>query len=200
MWALAAVPTTPPELVLYPTGAGEPRRLDRGGLVSYEAAKFLPDGKRIVVCGHEQGKAVRCYLQDLAGGKLRPVTPEGTTQAFVSPDGGQILVKASGSGLVIVPTEGGEARPVAGATPGDAVIRWSGDGRSLLVYGGDEVPARIERLELASGKRQPFRTIGPADLTGVLSVGPFVFTDDGKGYAYACRRMVSRLFLVEGAR
>ena len=198
-WALAAVPTTPPELLLYPTGAGEPRRLERGGLLSYESARFFPDGKKIVACGHEEGKGGRCYVQDVASGKPRPLTPEGTSSAFVSHDGRQILVKVSGEALALLPAEGGDARPVAGATSDDAVIRWSTDGRSLLVYRGDEVPARIERLELATGKRQPVRTIGPADLTGVLSVGTFVFTDDGKSYAYACRRMVSHLFLVEGA-
>jgi hypothetical protein len=49
-WALASVPTTPPQLVLYPTGAGEPRRLERGGLVSYETAKFFPaDGRSLLV-------------------------------------------------------------------------------------------------------------------------------------------------------
>jgi hypothetical protein len=47
---------------------------------------------------------------------------------------------------------------------------------------------------------EPAKTLGPADLTGVLSVGPFAFTADEKGYAYACRRTVSHLFLVEGAR
>jgi Tol biopolymer transport system component len=199
-WALAAVPTTPPQLVLYPTGAGEPRRLERGGLVSYESAQFFPDGKRIVVCGHEEGTGVRCYVQDIAAGKPRPVTPEGTSQALVSPDGRQILVKASGGALALYPADGGEPRPVVGAAPDDSVIRWSPDGRSLLIFHSDDVPARIVRLEIATGKREPMRTIGPADMTGVLSVGPFVFTDDGKSYAYACRRMVSHLFLVEGAR
>jgi Tol biopolymer transport system component len=199
-WALAAVPTTPPDLVLYPTGAGEPRRLERGSVVSYGSGQFFPDGKRIVVCGHEEGKGVRCFVQDVAGGKPRPVTPEGTDQAFVSPDGREILVKASGGALVLYPADGGEARPVPGATPDDAVIRWGADGRSLVVYRADEVPARIERLDLATGKRSAIRTIGPADLTGLLSAGPFVFTDDGKAYAYACRRMFSHLFLVEGAR
>ena len=70
----------------------------------------------------------------------------------------------------------------------------------MLVIQGREVPARIERLDLSTGKREPFRALGPANLTGVLSVDPIVFTDDGKSYAYACRRMVSHLFLVEGAR
>ena len=199
-WALAAVPTTPPQLVLYPTGAGEPRRLERGGLASYESGHFFPDGKRIVVCGHEEGKGVRCYVQDVAGGKPRPATPEGTSQGFVSPDGRFLLVKASGGAPVLYPVDGGEPRPVAGATPRDVVIRWSAEGRSVLVIQGREVPARIERLDLSTGKREPFRALGPTNLTGVLSVDPIVFTDDGKSYAYACRRMVSHLFLVEGAR
>ncbi len=199
-WALASVPTTPPQLLLYPTGAGEPRKLERGGLVSYESAQFFPDGKRVLACGHEDGKSVRCYVQDVAGGKPRPVTPEGTSQGFVAPDGRLILVKASGGALLLYPVDGGEPRKVAGATPDDSVIRWSADGRFLLVSRSGEVPARIERLDVATGRREPVRTIGPADLTGVLRIGPFAFSDDGKSYAYACRRMVSHLFLVEGAR
>ena len=43
-WALAVVPSSPQQLVLYPTGAGEKRRLEPGGLVSYDAAQFFPDG------------------------------------------------------------------------------------------------------------------------------------------------------------
>jgi Tol biopolymer transport system component len=199
-WALASVPTMPPQLLLYPTGAGEPRKLERGGLVSYESAQFFPDGKRVLACGHEDGTGVRCYVQDIAGGKPRPVTPEGTSQGFVSPDGKLILVSASGGALVLYPVDGGEVRPVAGTTPEDSAIRWSADGRFLIVWRSGEVPARIERLEVATGRREPLRTLGPSDLTGVLRVGPFSFSDDGKGYAYACRRMVSHLFLVEGAR
>jgi Tol biopolymer transport system component len=199
-WALASVPTTPPQLLLYPTGAGEPRKLERGGLVSYEFAQLFPDGRRVLACGHEEGTGVRCYVQEIAGGKPRPVTPEGTSQGFVAPDGQQVLVAASGGGLVLYPVAGGEPRPVAGATSEDAVIRWSADGRSLLLWRSGEVPARIERLELATGKREPVRTMGPADLTGVLRVGPFAFSGDSRSWAYACRRMASHLFLVEGAR
>jgi hypothetical protein len=59
---------------------------------------------------------------------------------------------------------------------------------------------RIERLDLSTGRREPERTLGPTDLTGVLQIGTFAMSDDGKSYAYSCRRMVSHLFLVEGAR
>jgi Tol biopolymer transport system component/predicted Ser/Thr protein kinase len=199
-WAIANVPTTPPKLMLYPTGAGEPRQLERGGLVSLESAQFFPDGRKILVCGHEEGKAGRCYVMDVSGGIPRPVTPEGTSLGFVSPDGRLVLVKASGGALTIYPADGGEARPVPGASAEDQPVQWSQDGRSLLVTRGREVPARVERLDLASGKREVHLRVGPTDLTGVLSIGPFVFSADGKSYAYACRRMSSHLFLVEGAR
>jgi tRNA A-37 threonylcarbamoyl transferase component Bud32 len=199
-WALANVPTTPQQLVLYPTGAGEPGKLERGGLVSYESARFFPDARRILACGHEDGKGVRCYAQDIAGGKPRPVTPEGTSHGFVSPDGRLVLVKASGGALLLFPADGGEPRPVPGSAVDDTVIRWSADGRFLLVWRTWEIPARIQRLEVATGRREPLRTVGPADLNGLLQIGSVTFGDDGTSYAYACNRTVSHLFLVEGAR
>jgi serine/threonine protein kinase/Tol biopolymer transport system component len=199
-WALAAVPTNPAQLVLYPTGAGEPRRLERYGLVSYDFAQFFPDGKRVLVSGHEEGHGTRCWIQDITGGAPRPVTPEGTSIGFVSPDGRLIVARSSQGGLFIFPAEGGEGKPVAGAEPNDTVVRWNPDGRSLLVFKNWEVPARLQRIEISSGKRQVVRSLGPTDLTGVLQIGAFALSDDLKSYAYSCRRMFSHLFLVEGAR
>jgi len=199
-WALAIVPTSPQQLVLYPTGAGEARRLERGGIESYESAVFFPDGKSTLVCGHEPGHASRCYVQEIGGGKPRAVTPEGTSHAILSPDASLTLVKARGGGLVFYPVGGGEGRPVPGTTPDDVAIRWSRDGSSLFVGRGSAVPLRIERLNLASGRRDTVRTLGPADLGGVTSVSsPFLAMDE-KSYAYSFQRTISHLFLVEGAR
>jgi Tol biopolymer transport system component len=198
-WALATVPTSPQQVIVYPTGAGQPRRLERGGLVSYEDARFFPDGRR-VLCGHESGHAVRCYVQEIAGGKPRAATPEGTNQGFVSPDGRLILVRGSTGGLLLFPVEGGDSRPVPGATPEDSVLRWSADGRSVLVARSWEVPSRIERLDVSTGRRELIRTLGPTNLTGVLQIDPIAISDDEKSHAYSCRRMASHLFLVGGAR
>jgi serine/threonine protein kinase len=199
-WALAVVPTSPQQLVLYPTGAGEPRRLERGGLLSYESGQFFPDGRRILPCGHEAGHAVRCYVQEIPSGKPRPVTPEGTSLGFVSPDGRSIVVADSAGRLLVYPAEGGEARPIPGARPEDAVIRWSADGRSVLAFHGSEVPARVERIDVSTGKRELVRTFGPTDLEGVLQIGSLALSEDVKSYAYSTREMFSHLFLVQGAR
>jgi hypothetical protein len=199
-WALATVPTKPAQLVLYPTGAGEPRRLENFGLDSYGFGQFFPDGKRVLLSAQQDGHGARCWIQDIAGGAPRAVTPEGVSTGFVSPDGRLIVAQSSKGELLLYPSEGGEARPVPGAEPNDTVVRWSGDGRSLLVFKNWEVPARLQRIELSSGKRQFVRSLGPTDLTGVLQIGTFALSDDLKSYAYSCRRMFSHLFLVEGAR
>ena len=198
---LSVVPTDPAQLVVYPTGAGQPRKLERGGLVSYETAVLFPDGKRVLACGHETGHAVRCYVQDIEGGKPRPLTPEGTTDGLVSPDGLLVLARDSGGGQKIYPVGGGAARPVPGATPDDAAIRWSADGKSLIVVSlWSDVPVKIERLDLATGRREPYMTLGPADLTGAIQISPIALSDDGKSHALTARRMASHLFLVQGAR
>jgi Tol biopolymer transport system component len=199
-WVLSVIPTDPQQLVLYPTGAGQPRKLERGGLLSYETAVLFSDGRKVLACGHEAGRAVRCYVQEIDGGKPRPVTPEGTTEGFPSPDGRQILVRERAGSLQLYPVEGGPPRPVPGATSDDTVIRWTPDGRSVLLASVWDVPARVEKLDLSTGRRELFKTLGPADLTGVLQIAPIAISDDGKSHAYSCRRMTSHLFLVGGAR
>jgi len=92
---------------------------------------FFPDGKRIAFTGNEEGEGPRLFVQDLAGGDPKPVSPEGVA-AFagnkVSPDGA-FLAAASDAGLALYPTAGGEPRasvPAAMATnPGARAIRRS---------------------------------------------------------------------------
>ncbi len=198
-WALAIV-FTPPQLVIYPTGPGEIRRLPKGDLETYQSAGWFPDGKSVLVVGHETGQASRCYAQDVSGGAPRPVTPEGTTNGAVSPDGLQILYSKTG-GTYFIQRSGGEtAQAVPELTTDDQVIRWSADGRSLYVFRPGNVPFRFERLDLASGRRILIREVAPADKTGVLYGLMAALTDDTKSYAYSYQRMTSQLFVVEGAR
>src|SRR5262249_1838283 len=66
----------PSRLVLLPTGAGEPRVIQNEGF-DYERAAFLPDGRHAIVAASERGRPSRLYEQDLAGGRPRPIAPEG---------------------------------------------------------------------------------------------------------------------------
>jgi Tol biopolymer transport system component len=198
-WALAVI-DTPPQLVIYPTGPGKTRRLPRGDLETYQSAGWFPDGKSVLVCANEAGKASRCYAQDVSGGLPRAVTQEGATNGTVSPDGLQMLYLKPGGTWLIQRAGGGTAQPVPGLTPDDEVIRWSADGRSVYIYRQANVPFRLERLDLASGRRVLVREVAPADRTGVFRITGAALTDDTRSYAYSYQRMTSQLFVVEGAR
>jgi hypothetical protein len=197
-WVLSVVPTNPDRLVMYPTGSGSARAIPSGGIVTYESAQFFPGAERVFFCGHESGKGVRCYVQGVGDAKPRAVTAEGTTAGWVSPDGRRLCVQTA-DGLDVLPAEGGPERKVPGATADDLVVRWHPDGGGLLVARPWDVPLRVERLDLSTGKRTPFRTMGPADLTGAIQILPVAIANDTRVYGYGARRMHSDLFLVKGA-
>jgi dipeptidyl aminopeptidase/acylaminoacyl peptidase len=199
-WAVAVVPTSPDRLMLYPAGPGEPRRLESGDIREYSSARWFPDGKRILVCGAEAKHASRCYVQDVPGGKPRPVTAEGTGDGIVSPDGTLLLVRGSRDEYQLYPSAGGESRPVSSLVPADLVARWTADGRGFLAYRWSDVPARLERVDLATGRRDFVRRLAPPDLAGVVRIQNVAVTADESVYAYSAFQRRSDLFLVEGAR
>jgi eukaryotic-like serine/threonine-protein kinase len=198
-WALAVI-YTPPQLVIYPTGPGETRRLPRGGLETYQSAAWFPDGKSVLVCGNENGKASRCYAQDISGGGLKPVTPEGSTHGTVSPDGREILYSNADGTYSLQPAGGGAPKAVPGLTPEDWIVRWSEDSSGIYTYSGSSVPFRFERLDLATGRRELVREVAPADRAGLLHSIAAALSADGKSYAYETTRTTSQLFVVVGAR
>jgi eukaryotic-like serine/threonine-protein kinase len=68
-WAICLAANLPsPYLELLPTGAGEPRRLQGNGL-TYTGARWLPDGKRVIVSALEPGHRSRLFLHDLGPAK-----------------------------------------------------------------------------------------------------------------------------------
>jgi len=199
-WALSIVPSSPMQLVLYPTGAGEKHVFERGKIESYESAQFFPDGKRVLFCGNEPARATRCYVQPIAGGPPRAVTSEGTSAGLVSPEGDEVLVQNAEGEYLIYPSGGGLPRPVPGLTGSDVVIRWSLDGRSVLTYQAAQAPTRVERVNLSTGHRSLIKVLGPADLTGVTSIWGVSLSDHETSYAYSFVRVLSRLAVAEGVR
>jgi len=199
-WVAGIVSTTPPKLTLYPTGAGEARMMERASLENYARTDWFPDNKRLLVCGNEPGRATRCYVQELAGGAPRPITPEGTTDGMVSPDGKLLIVQTGAGEFFIYPMGNGEPRPVTHLEREEKVIRWGADGRSLLVFRPNNLPVRVEKVDLVSGKRTLVKELAPADRSGVTGIDSVSMSGDGKWYAYGYGREVSQLFTVEGVK
>ncbi|MGA2644531.1 MAG: protein kinase [Candidatus Sulfotelmatobacter sp.] len=200
-WAIVQTPSSPEQLRLLPTGAGETQSLTNDS-INHQWARWFPDGKRFVFSGNEPGKGVRLYTQEISGGKPKAITPEGVDAvAFaISPDGQLVVGIGPDQKGYLFSSAGGDPRIVAGMEPGDIPINWSEDAHSIFLYRTGEVPAKVYRLELAAGKKTVWKEIAPLDPTGVSTIGPILMTPDGKTYVYGFHRTLGDLYLVEGLK
>jgi Tol biopolymer transport system component/predicted Ser/Thr protein kinase len=210
-WAIA-LPTAPsPRLVLLPTGAtesaGQPIPLPNDGLgpflIAESQANWLPDGKRIVFTGRAPGQRPRMYLQDVPAGKPRPISEEGVrligkTNA-VSPDGRFVLTASAGS-FFVYPLNGGEPRPIRGLTEDDFPVGWAADGQSIYVLRVDEALVRISLLDLATGRRRPWKEIEPPDSEAVNYLWSVLLTPDGQSYVHSYSRWLADLYVIDGLK
>jgi eukaryotic-like serine/threonine-protein kinase len=204
-WVLSVL-NTPPQLVLLPVGAGAARRLERFNIERYSTGgNWLPNGKQVLFKAREPGHNWRLYLQDIDGGGPRPVTPEGVTgagyQLLISPDGQFVIgIDAEGNQSLYPLAGGGETRPLPGLERDDAVVRWSSDGRFLYLARTEEMPIRIYRLDLQTGRKELLKEITPADPAGIFWPNSILMTPDGKSYVYKVQRLLTDLYLVDGLK
>jgi Tol biopolymer transport system component/predicted Ser/Thr protein kinase len=200
-WVLVVTPISPGQMRLLPTGAGETQSLTSDS-INHQWARWFPDGKRFVFSGNEPGRGVRFYMQDISGGKPQALSSEGVeAQDFaISPDGQMVVGIGPDQKGYIFPVSGGDPRIVKGMEAGDLPINWSQDARSIFLYRTGEVPAKVYRLELATGKKTVWKEIAPLDPTGVSTIGPILMTPDGKTYVYGFHRTLGDLYLVEGLK
>jgi eukaryotic-like serine/threonine-protein kinase len=191
-------PTSAPQLLLLPTGAGQPQSLTRDSISHYWAT-LLPDGKRLLFEGYEPGRARRNWVGSVSGGKPTPITPEGTVGQQVSPDGKLLAAIDTDRRFWLYPIEGGQPRTLPGIEPGEGAIRWSADGKYLFVA-SDGIPVEVHRIGVITGQRQLVYTLAPSDTAGLWNIGPVLVTPDGRSYVYSDYRILSDLYLVSGLR
>ncbi len=190
LWVAANARGRGSPVVLLPTGPGEPRVLDEAGEGVQEAA-FFPDGKRLLI----DGKGVI----DLQTGKAGAGAPEGVVCQAFSPAGAEMACLGPAGEGVIWTLEGAALRPIPGFLPGENVMQWSSDGRSLYVGHLDMVPLRVFRLDLTTGKRELWHEFRPTEAAALAAwTYYFSMTPDARAYAYSTFNIPSDLYLVTG--
>jgi hypothetical protein len=150
----------------------------------------------LLIAGVEKGRRPRGYVHDLDSGLVRPVTPEGAFPWRVHPDGEAILADDD-RGTWLFPLDGGEPRGVAGLEPGEERVQWGAGGSSIYVRQGTGERVQVRRLDLATGRREPWREFAPDPLRGAAFL-PLRMTPDGRYYAYTYIRHTADLYLVTG--
>jgi eukaryotic-like serine/threonine-protein kinase len=203
-WVIAQkLDPAPAQLMLLPTGAGQARALTSDEITHLNGA-FLPDGKRFVFTGFKPGRPPQVWVQAIAGGAPTPVTPEGFSGTLVTPDGTKVMGRDRDGQrkLFGLDAKNGSGEPMQFVEPADRVVRFTADGRGLLVLRPAANGAvNVSRVDLATGVRKPVRTI--ASLPEAISqggVGQLFMTSDGSAYVYGYGVTHSDLFLVKGLR
>ncbi len=199
-WALARQNTNPAPLSLLPTGVGEMKSIKDDGL-NHTGAAWLPDGDHIVFSGIEAGHGMRLYLESLSDGKPKAISEEGVGAApILSPKGDLVADTGPDRKIYVYPVQGGERRLVPGIEAGELPTGWSADGQELFVLHRGEVPARVSRVDITTGKRTLWRTLEPSDSAGIDTIGRVMLSQDTKSYVYSYVRTLSDLYMVEGLK
>ena len=187
--------------MLFRSGVGEQRELDTQDLRSRHA-RWLPDGKQLVISGNRGDGPVQLHKLDLETGaiSLIPGIERLSSNFEVSPDGRWLAVRAGDAPWALYPIDGGEARQIPGLRPDDDLMPWTMESNSVLVVAGSTLPCKLDRIDLDTGARTPWRELMPPDTSGVSSMRGFRFTPDGKTYGYTFAVQLDDLYLVENLR
>lgn len=205
-WALALL-RADQKLILLPTGAGQPRELERGSIERYNTGaseRWLSDGTSVMFAATEPGHEMRTYVQRVDGGPPVAITPDGTTAHLVSPDCRSVILddaRPESIGYYVAPIGGGPPRAIPGlenAPNKNVPLYWSADGKYILVAEDwNAAPQRLFRVDLETGARTFDRDLMPIDRVGVDKIIPVRFTADGRYFAFSYRRTLSELLLIE---
>jgi len=191
-----------PKLWLYPTGAGDKKLLSTGGLEIESSADWLHDSRRVIFTANEPGHGSRIFLIDIAGGNPRALTPEGyrLVPRGVSPDDKRVAAIGPDRRRYFYPIEGGEPQPIPGLAPEETPTGWTNDGRFLYVFRRRDVPARVSKLDVATGRKEAWKEFMPGDGAGIQDIAPVIPTPDGSSYVYGYSRTLSDMYVVEGLK
>jgi len=199
-WAATAVMKKHAALTLLPTGTGQPRALPSDGKLQVNAVRFLPDSRRVVFVALSDDGTRRLYVQDIDHGLPRAITPPtAPIVGFLTSVDGKYAIYGLRNGTpATVSIDGGTAPTPPKIDLGDLTpLRFSGDGRDLFARDGN-IPVRVYRIDVASGRKEILRELSPGDPAGLQFIGQILLSADGRSYVYGYTRALADLFAVDG--
>ena len=197
-WVAALDNHEPANVVLLPTGVGKPRQLTSNGWEYTRGMYWMPNSSALVLNAAQPGQKPRVFIFDVSTGEMRPVLPEGIRGGLPSPDG-KLLLGVDGQTPKTYTLSGAEVGVLPNLGSDDRIERWGTDGKSVFIWNYTSM-CRLDRLDIASGKRVPLFTIRPPDSTGIVSFNFCRTSKDGRAHVYSAYRLLTDLFVVNGLR
>jgi WD40-like Beta Propeller Repeat len=188
------------KLELQPVGPGAPRELPTPGLVNFDHQSWSGDGRVVAYEAETDRNEWNVYRRRISGGPPTLVKTEGRDgHPTLSSDGSMLAVHVDRAGVSLYRADSAQPAPLQGGLPDEYAVRFSADGRALLVGESSEKETVLTLVDLASGRRQLWKRLATNGRAG-SSFLDFAVTPDLKYYAYSSRRFASDLYLVENLR
>jgi DNA-binding winged helix-turn-helix (wHTH) protein/Tol biopolymer transport system component len=177
---------------------GEGRTIEIGTQeLEYQWARYFPDRTRILALANAPNQPLRLFVIPLTGSAY-PITPPVVVRnSAISPDGSRVAILSAEGKLLIYPaTPGGSVEAVRNGK-GLAPILWKENDLIYVQHIGAsaQIPTRISRLDLKTGRAEPWRDIAPSDPVGVNAITKVMLSQDARTLVFNYRRVFSELFL-----
>lgn len=201
-WVVAVLPFDTSVLSLLPVGVGSSKLLPVKD-VNIGSARWLRDGKRLVVMGQRKGETQwRLLIVSLDGGALVPLSDSAVTQVGVevSHDDRFTAAPDLNGTLTVYPLDGTPPIPLPELGKFAVPAGWSEDGQ-LWVAGPSEssvAAVRLRRYDLVSRRVVEERTVVPTDVMGITGVEHTIITPDGRNVAVQYMRKLGSLYTLDG--
>jgi Tol biopolymer transport system component len=197
-WVLAGDHRTPSILRMIPTRAGEVRAFDLGDF-SVTHADWIAGTNHLLLIGAEPGGPRCAWTFDPASGTRRAVGAQtGGIATLTSPNGRHAIIRNSDGRLGLIDLTSGTGR---GYDDLDSSVRpagWAADSNSFFIFRNGELPARVHRIDVESGKSERWMEVWPSHRSGVDSINSMRLSADGERYACSYPMIDATLYLAQG--
>jgi hypothetical protein len=171
------------------------KELSTPGLTVFDSAVWSDDGRQIAYEALSAQNDWNVYTQKIDGGPPVLVKAKGRNAGpALSPDGSIVAMHEQARGISLY--RPGTSQPVAvkGVAAEEYPVRFTEGGRSLLVEDTSTKNLVLTVVDLASGRRQPWKRLSFIIQRKGRAIA---VTPDLKYYAYYLPRYSSDLYLVE---
>jgi hypothetical protein len=102
--------------------------------------------------------------------------------------------------FALFPMAGGPPVPIPTMKTDERTCGFAPDESAVYVFQRGKTPARVDRIELATGRRDPWLEIVPMTRSGTVGFVSVMLTPDGERYAASFANFLNDVFAVSGLR
>jgi len=197
-WALLVLPGDP-RLQVVPVGAGQTRVLQWDGIFPRWGCLF-PDGQHILFENSPSAANPGVYVADMSGAPPKLLSTEVRDVGLVSPDGKSFFGQRKEQAVVHSIADNSDT-PIRGLNPNEEPIAWAADSKHVFTQSSSATGVVLTRLDLESGRREPWQVIKPKDQIGLRPMAtPVGITTDGRWIAFTYGTQNGQLYATDGLK